>query len=196
MKLKKNINKNIEDKELLKIQRQKEMQSLLFETEAKIPKKNIDREIEKFELRNGKFISKKQAEDYIIDLARKDVDPMFPNSKPFFKLIYKLCEWDNLDPNKFTKPPVVAKWIKQYIYGRFDIKVLPTLLAKDNPIMTGYIKKYKLYQFLNDDGLIMLENYIDEAIEVMKLSNNWYDFEKKYTSLYDLPLQLKINLKK
>ena len=93
---------------------------------------------------------------------------MFPNNNPFFKLMYKLNRWNNLDPNDFTKPPICAIWIKQYIYDRFDREVLPTLLAKENPIISGYVKKYKLFQFLNDEGLLLLEGYINDAIEIMK----------------------------
>jgi hypothetical protein len=69
---------------------------------------------------------------------------------------------------------------------------LPTLLKKENPIISGYIKKYKLFQFLNDEGLLFLERYINQAIEVMKESEDWYDFELKYTSRYNLSVQLKL----
>ena len=128
-----------------------------------------------------------------MELAR-DYRPMFPNSSPFFKLIYKLNDWNHLNPNDFTKPPVCAKWIKQYVYGRFDRETLPSLLAKENPIISGYVKKYKLFQFLNDEGLLLLETYINDAIEVMKISKDWYDFEKKYTKIYNLSVQFKMSL--
>lgn len=53
------------------------------------------------------------------------------------------------------------------------------------------MKKYKLFQFLNDKRLLLLEGYIQDAINVMAESQDWYDFELTYTKLYNLPVQLK-----
>ncbi len=185
-----------EEKVIKKIRDRAERQELLFETESLLPKKEeINKELEKFQLRNGRTTSIKEIKDVIRNLAR-EYQPMFPNSKPFFSLIYKLNGWDSLNPNDFIKPPICAIWIKQFIYGRFDREVLPTLLAKENPLITGYIKKYKLFQFLNDEGLVYLEKYINDMIEVMKISKDWDDFEIKYTKLYPISVQLKLKLRR
>ncbi|WP_111682484.1 P63C domain-containing protein [Winogradskyella tangerina] len=181
-------------KELKELQRKEEIQTLLFRTESLRPQKDYDKELEKIQLRNGTTTSLKEIKDLINDIPREH-ESMFPNEKPFFSLMFYLNEWNDLNPHNFIKPPICAKWIKQYIYGRFDREVLPTLLKKENPIIAGYIKKYKLFQFLNDDGLMLLEGYINDAIEVMKISKNWYDFELKYTKLYTLSVQLKLKLK-
>ncbi|WP_421824871.1 P63C domain-containing protein [Flagellimonas oceanensis] len=183
------------DKSLKEIHDINERQELLFKTESLLPQKNDDREFEKFMLRNGTSTSIKEVKDVINELAR-EYQPMFPNKKPFFTLMYKLNGWTDLNPHSFIKPPVCALWIKQFIYGRFDREVLPTLLAKENPLITGYIKKYKLFQFLNDKGLIYLEQYINEMIAVMKISRDWEDFENKYTKLYSISIQLKLNFNK
>ena len=106
--------------------------------------------------------------------------------------MYKLNGWDHLNPKDFIKPPCVALWIKQYIYGRFEKEVLPTLLQKDNPFIEGDMRKYKLFQFFNDEGIILLEGYIQDAINVMETSKDWYDFELKYTAVYKLSVQLKM----
>jgi hypothetical protein len=188
--IKKHQNKavDIEQKKLLE---QQERQELVFGADALLPKKSVDKELEIFQLRGGLEFTIKGVKDIISELARPYF-PMFPNSKPFFKLMYKLNGWDNLNPNDFIKPPCIALWIKQYIYGRFSKEVLPTLLQKDNPFLDGYIKRYKLFQFLNDEGLLLLEGYIKDAIKVMETAKDWYDFELKYTALYKLSVQLKI----
>ncbi len=183
---------NIE--ELEKLRKKGEIQNLLFETESLIPVREDDRELEKFQLRNGTTTSIKEVKDLIRDLAR-EYEPMFPNNKPFFSLMYKLNKWNDLNPNNFIKPPICAIWIKQYIYGRFDREILPTLIKRENPLIAGYIKKYKLFQFLNDEGLLMLEGYINDAIRIMKTSRDWNDFEVKYTKLYTISYQLKLKLK-
>jgi hypothetical protein len=180
----------VPDKELKRILDKDEQSQLLFNTEALIPQRPYDVEQEIHQLQNGREFTIKQVKEIISEIAR-EYSPMFPNDKPFFKLMYKLRGWDHLNPNEFIKPPVVSTYIKKYIYARFNKEILPTLLAKDNPLVSGYVKKYKLFQFLNDDGLILLEQYIQEAINVMEGAKDWYDFELKYTQLYQLSVQLK-----
>lgn len=189
--LKPSKNQEVPDRELKKILDKDEQSRLLFNTEALIPHRPYSVEQEIHQLQNGRQFTIKEVKEVISDMTR-EYSPMFPNSKPFFKLMYKLCGWDHLNPNEFIKPPVVSIYIKKYIYARFTNEVLPTLLAKDNPLVSGYIKKYKLFQFLNDDGLMLLEQYIQEAITVMEDAKDWYDFELKYTGLYNLSVQLKL----
>ncbi len=178
------------DKEIKKALELQEKQALLFGADALLPQKSFDKELEKYQLRNGLKFTLKEVKDLINDLAG-EYSPMFPNDKPFFKLMYKLCGWNHLDPTDFIKPPCCGLYIKQYIYARFPKDILPTLLAKDNPLIGGYIKKYKLFQFLNEQGLLLLEGYIQDAMNVMETAKNWYDFELKYTKLYKLSVQLK-----
>ncbi len=194
MENKKKDSENIFKKyELQIIRDRQERQELLFRTEKLVRKPSVDRDIEQFELRSGRLTSLKNERDVIQNIVGR-YNPMFPNSIPFFSLMYKLNGWNHLDPNSFNKPPICANWIKQYIYGRFDSAVLPTLLKMENPILYGHVKKYKLFQFLNDNGLLLLELFINEAIYVMMDSKNWYDFELKYSSKYDLSVQLKLPL--
>jgi len=190
-KNKNNLQESKPDVELKRILDQKEREQLLFNAELLLPKKSFDKDLEIYQLQSGVQFSNKSLQDLIKSIA-SEYEPMFPNSKPFFKLMYKLCKWDKLDPNKFIKPPVVAIYIKKYIYARFKGDVLANLLVIDNPLVSGYIKKYKLFQFLTPQGLFLLEGYIQDAIDVMKTCTTWYEFELKYTKLYDLPVQLKL----
>ncbi|MFC6100319.1 P63C domain-containing protein [Olivibacter domesticus] len=183
-------NQEAPDKELKKVRDKDEQSLLLFNTEALISHRPDNVEEEIHQLQNGRQFTIKEVKDIISDMAR-EYSPMFPNSKPFFKLMYKLSGWNHLNPNDFIKPPVVATYIKKYIYARFKKDVLPILLAKDNPLVSGYVRKYKLFQFLNDEGLLLLEQYIQEAIDVMQDAKDWYDFELQYTAKYELSVQLK-----
>jgi len=179
------------DKESKKILEQQERQGLVFGADALLPKKSIDKEIEKHQLRSGREFSIKEVKDLITELAQP-YSPMFPNQKPFFKLMYKLCGWDHLNPNDFIKPPCVALWIKQFIYARFSTEILPKLQEKENPFISGYVRKYKLFQFLSDDGQRQLEGFIEDAIKVMEICKSWYEFEIKYGKLYKLSIQQKM----
>lgn len=174
------------------LRNQQERLDLLFKADELLPKKSIDKELEKFQLYSGKEVSLHEI-SMILSEAAQEYSPMFPNNKPFFKLMYGLLGWDHLDPNKFQKPPCVALYIKQYIYARFDRRILPTLLRKENPYVSGHIRKYKLFQFLNKEGQKMMERFIEEAMSVMRESKNWRDFELKYSKKFYLSIQLKLS---
>lgn len=179
------------DKGTKKLTKQEEQQQLLFKADALLPEKSFVIELEKYQLQNGLEFTLKEVNDLVISHPR-DYYPMFPNKKPFFSLMYKLCGWKHLDPKRFIKPRVVSVYIRKYIYSRFHKDLLPTLLNIENPIIIRYIKKYKLFQFLNDEGIEFMETIIQQAIDVMEVSKDWYDFELKYTKLYNLPVQMRL----
>ncbi len=166
------------ENEIKKIHDLSEQEGLIFKADALLPQPSIDKELEIHYLQNGKAFTIKGQRELINSFANKECDPMFPNKIGFFKVMYKLNKWDHLDPEDFIKPPIVAVWIKQYIYGRFSPDVLPTLLEMDNPLIHGYIKKYKLYQFFNEEGLVMMEGVIHDMIrdmeESLSLGESWF----------------------
>lgn len=184
----KETNKRInefEKSEIQRIQEQQEQLSLFRNADALLPDRSSIIKREQFELENG-FVG--TVDDLMAMLHKKprNIDPMFPYKIPFFKLIFKLNGWHNRSYTEFIKPPIVGRIIRQFIYKRFPENILPTLLELPNPILFGYVKKYKLYQYLTDDGLRMLEKFISDAIEVMKVSSDWRAFETTYCELYDL----------
>ncbi len=179
----------IADQEIKKIQDAQERQGLIFGADAFLPQTTVDKDLEIIELRNDTKITLRQVKD-LLGAAVADYLPVFPNTNPFFKLMFKLNKWDG-DPTAFLKPVPCATYIKRYIYGRFDQDLLPTLLQQVNPVISGHIKKFKLFQFLNEDGRALLESYVDDAVNVMKDSKDWFDFEDKYTKKYNLIVQLR-----
>jgi hypothetical protein len=182
---------NVSDEKLKEILKQQEQQELQFGADSLLPQRPLDKKLEIHSLSSGKLFTIKGIED-LITSAANEYFPMFPNSNPFFKTMFKLCGWNDLNPNDFVKPHIVAYYIKKYIYGRFDREVLPTLMKKDNPLVKWHIRKYKLSQFLKEEGLILMEGYIQDANRVMEVSKDWYDFELRYTSEFKLSVQLKI----
>jgi hypothetical protein len=140
---------------------------------------------EEFELRSGKKLSLKKVID-VISSTRQPYDPKFPNAIPFFKEMYRLLGWIDKDPNKYGKPNIVGKYLKEIIYSRFNSEVLSTLQTLAMP---GAIRRDKFFQYLNEEGIHLLEQYRDEAIKLMKSCESWYEFRVKYGKLYKLPVQ-------
>lgn len=191
----KNYKKNAPETKVIETDRYELPQLLISLTEEKVNKKGTDEQLERrhqiIELMSGKLVDLTKLTD-LLNAAPGTYEPMFQNAKPFFKLMYKLNGWNHLNPNDFIKPPCVSLWIKKYVYARFGSDVLPSLLGRENPILFGYVRRYKLFQYFNESGRILLEEVIDQMIEVMKVSKDWYDFELRYTKLYRLPVQLKL----
>ena len=144
-----------------------------------------EREEEQFELLSGKKISIKQIKDFVTAI-RQPYTPQFPNSVPFFKEMYKLLGWSDKDPNEYIKPTIVGNYLNELIYDRFDRDVLPALQVLAMP---DGIRIAKFFQFLNEEGLVKLQQYRDEAIALMKECNTWYEFRKKYGENYHLTVQ-------
>lgn len=140
---------------------------------------------EEFELRNGVKLSLKKIEN-ILSAVRQPHAAKFPNAIPFFKEMYRLLGWTEKDPNKFGKPSIIGKYLKDLIYARFHSNVLPALQTLAMP---GGIRRDKFYQYLNEEGVRRLEQYRDEAINLMKSCESWYEFRVKYGKLYKLPVQ-------
>lgn len=114
--------------------------------------------------------------------------PMFPNNIPFFSEIARLSEV-KFDPTEYIKPAFVGEIVCEVIYGRFDKSILPALRAL-NPAYTNGIRPQKLYHYLTVEGLALLEQYRDEAIDVMKSCSTIYEFRKKLFQQYGVPYQI------
>lgn len=124
----------------------------------------------------------------IVSGNASDYLPMFPNNIPFFSEINRLSDI-KFDPTEYIKPLFVGEIICAIIYGRFDKSVLPTLRAV-NPAYTNGIRPRKLYHYLTPEGLALLAQYRDEAIEVMKSSSTMYEFRQKLYKQYGVPYQM------
>lgn len=95
----------------------------------------------------------------------------------FYKLIFKLNGWDFDDESIKKRPPIVGKWTNEIIYARFPQGVLKQIQEK-NPINEKGHRKYKNYNLLTEEiGLQSLQEYISNAIFLMKVSSNWRKFK-------------------
>ncbi|GAB3637299.1 hypothetical protein GCM10027422_28890 [Hymenobacter arcticus] len=117
-----------------------------------------------------------------------DYEPMFPNDIPFFSEINRLSD-EKFDPIVYIKPIFVGKILREIIYGRFDKSVLPALRAV-NPAFTNGIRPRKLYHYLTPEGIVLLEQYRDEAIKVMETCSTMYEFRQKLFQQYGVPYQI------
>lgn len=149
-------------------------------------------ESEKIELRSGRIISRLEIKQFVTSL-KQPYTARFPNDNPFFKNMFRLHpKLINRDPNKFEKPYLAGRLLKQLTYDRFriefSIEVLPTLIVLAMP---GGVRLYKCHEFLTPDGAVHFTRFISEANEMMEKFDDlqWYAFKKEYSSKYKLPFQ-------
>ncbi|AHM62346.1 hypothetical protein D770_20485 [Flammeovirgaceae bacterium 311] len=159
-----------------------------FAEEARLRKKK--REEETIELHSGVKISISQINE-LLTAQRQPYSPKFPNSSAFFSEIYRLNAWKDLNPNDYIKPPIVAVWINEIIYGRFTKEVLRALQVL-NPASPIGLRLYKHFQFLNEEGQARVIQYRDEAIALMKTCSTWYEFRIKLHTEYGVAYQIKM----
>lgn len=170
----------------------KELQkSILFLTEKKVNDKftdeSIDKELLKIELRGGKHLNLTELHEVISKTVREYEVRFYSD---YYLQTFRLNGWEIPENGVIkTKPSIVAKWTKEIIYGRFHTEVLPKLEFL-NPCVVNGVRRHKHHQFLNDKGLEKLNQYIDEAVDLMKKCSSWYEFRVKMFEGYGVEYQM------
>jgi hypothetical protein len=182
--------------ELQNEQRSVEMQSVLelFTREADEDAaaahaaRTLSREHEVFERINGIQTSVYEINQRI----NKIIEDLPQNHEPKFRLFFaalgKLAGWTEEQINSYHKPPLAAQTINSVIYGRFPKDVIQHIHRK-NPYIKWCTRLHKNYLFLSEDGIILLERFIHDAVTVMRKSTTVYDFRVKHAEEFGSAFQ-------
>lgn len=166
------------------------VQQLLKGPKSKIRNKysdeNLDRQNEIIKLIGGSTISLRKLSDFI-EKSKQMYVPIFPQE--FYSEIDRLNGWVRSNETKHQKPPIVGRWTKELIYGRFPKDILP-VIEQLNPYMGFGIRLDKHFQWLTAGAKSQLELFIKQSIDLMRVSNTWYEFKFKYCKKYNLTLQI------
>lgn len=148
------------------------------------------RDEEEIELRSGEKISVALINNFVTAL-RQPYDPVFPNSIPFYKEIFRLNGWDHLNPSDFIKPAIVGNWTVEILYSRLGKDVFPAISVL-NPALSNGIRIHKCFQFLTEGGRAKFIRFRDEAIELMKKCSGWIEFRRLLFQEHGVPYQANI----
>ncbi|MCF0065102.1 P63C domain-containing protein [Dyadobacter chenwenxiniae] len=182
------MGKQKEDTQSLSEKSQLRLQ-LLTGPDLKISKET-ETEKDVIELLSGSKIDlKKRAEELRKFLAKSKQRYEKAFTKDFYKQINRLNGWAISEDKTYQKPPIVARFTIEIIYRRFPKDILPALQHL-NPYVVFGLRKFKHFQWLNDEGRILLEGYIEEATTMMETCKTWYEFRVKYSQTYNVPFQL------
>jgi hypothetical protein len=178
---------------LLKIEDKQNLQQLIIQlteqrVENKFSDKSLDNQLDKIKLLSGVEISIKEIEGVIA--ANLETYPSKFHQEYFIEM-YRINNWKDKNPKDYFKPLIVGKYINETIYSRFNKDVLPTL-QQLNPYVGFSIRMHKHYQFLNEAGIAQLENFISDAIRIMKTCDTQYEFRVKLFNEFAVPYQIQL----
>ncbi|RRN77191.1 hypothetical protein EIM50_20875 [Pseudoxanthomonas sp. SGD-10] len=155
--------------------------------EAAFRKKlKIDSEV--FELQNGVKTT--------IALEREKIRKVtedFPQAhdskfSEFFPALGKIAGWTEEEMKSYHKPRIAPAIIRTLIYDRFPKDVMQHIQSR-NPYIKWLTRLHKHYLFLNDEGILLLEKFIDDAVTLMRESNSVYEFRKKHAEKFGTGFQ-------
>jgi hypothetical protein len=150
-------------------------------------KRKEKKDAEVFELLGGQKTSVAEL-SRLVTSSRSPYEPLFPNTKDFWKEIFRLNPHFTSDPTEYVKPAIVGKWVCELIYNRYIKEVLPAVRTYNLAIGNGFWF-YKHFQFLTPEAKNMLEHFRDDAIRLMQTCSTWLEFRKKYLAAYGIVYQ-------
>ncbi|HFK1424868.1 P63C domain-containing protein [Bacillus albus] len=104
----------------------------------------------------------------------------------FYRELYRLYDWTQLDPNDYKRPQIIGKFTNEFIYGQFPTNVQAFMKEKSR-VTSKDNKQYKIkyYRFLNKEvGLVELDSQIRLVLGIMRLSDSISDFSQKYYTAF------------
>ncbi|MBF9252165.1 hypothetical protein I2I11_02555 [Pontibacter sp. 172403-2] len=145
--------------------------------------KSFDKKNLTYELINGRRTSvneERETQKRIVSELRKNLEPRFSE---YLQAFGDLMGWTEEQRKKYRKPTPTAKVINTIIYNRFPGGVLQHIHAK-NPYIKWCLRRYKNYYFLSEDGVLLLEKFIYDAVKLMRECTSLYEFRIKHAAQY------------
>jgi hypothetical protein len=152
----------------------------------KSSKEEQEKEFERLALLGASQIFIENVKNFVL-FSAKAHQVTFPQA--FYKEMFRLKGWKIQGANIYRKPWLVAKYTIEVIYGRFTKDIIMAIQLQ-NPYVGSGIRRFKHFQYLNEAGQKKLEQFIDEAVELMRDSSNWYEFRVKMFQKYGVPYQM------
>lgn len=134
--------------------------------ERQFENKKLDDSNLRFELISNRVTTIK--EEWARRLTFTSGEPIVrePKFREFFKALGDLDNWTEEERKRYPKPPIAPKIINK-LYERFPPSVKRHFQEK-NPYFKWFIREYKNYYFLDKDGMVIMEEFIGDAILLME----------------------------
>lgn len=137
--------------------------------DATLDKENEKRFLAEFRLNNPRLAP------YIGDL--QPYVKTFP--REFYEQIYRLHGWAITPESLRNRPGIVGAWTIELIYKRFPSGMVEELRSRNPRTSSGELL-HKHFQLLTTEGLDKLNEFIQEAIDMMKSCAYWSQFMSQF----------------
>ncbi|WBO84484.1 P63C domain-containing protein [Hymenobacter yonginensis] len=97
----------------------------------------------------------------------------------FYQEIYRLHGWPTDPENLRRRPGIVGAWTIELIYDRFPKGMVSEIRTRNPRTMSGE-RLHKYFQFLTEDGAVMLDQFIQEAVTLMRGCSSWSQFKNVF----------------
>ncbi|MFA5409488.1 MAG: P63C domain-containing protein [Bacilli bacterium] len=166
-----------------------ELFTKVADKEAKLAffKKQIE-ESQPIELQNGKTTSILEERNRYRKIF-EDIPQVYePKFSRFFDEFGKMMGWSEEKLKVYHKPHIVPQTINEVVYSRFPKEVVLHIQTK-NPYIKWCTRAHKNYLFLSEDGILLLERFIDDAVCIIQESTSYYDFRMKHAKRFGTGFQ-------
>lgn len=166
------------------IERQSIIDGIFEETKSLTEKQVSNKNKNKPEIIN--LISGKQLNLSVLASEIQKHPPQF--FQEFYDEIYRVYQLKG-NPKDWRKEKICADLTIQCVYSRFKKDVLPTIQLQNK--YKGYFEReHRYYQFLNADGIIMLQTFINDTLVSLHDSTSEYEFRKLMFDRHGVDRQL------
>jgi hypothetical protein len=159
-------------------------------TPAELKAKNQEDEKLKITLLDNSVTSVFEQKKLVSDL-KQPYKPIFPNENPYYLHAFRLLNLPG-DPKKFIKHKKVRIFTLNTVYKLMPKEVMQELYKK-NPFLIKILRRrYKLFEYLDSDGRMMLLEFRDSINEIANRSADLYEFNKNLFEKHGVMYQLRL----
>lgn len=99
----------------------------------------------------------------------------------YYKEIYRLYGWHNLDPYKPKKPQYVGTFTNKYVWDFFPEDVMSEIRKVNPVVFKKGGRRNRIHQHLTEEiGIKQLDSHLSRLITTMKLSEDLDSFHKNF----------------
>lgn len=104
----------------------------------------------------------------------------------FYKEMFRLKKWEYKGN---AKSPLVGKYTNKFVYDVLPESVLEELKKRNPVIQNKSYRRYRYHQFLTEEtGIPHLDRHLASVITLMRISNNWEEFENLFEKVFSKPI--------
>ena len=109
--------------------------------------------------------------------------------RAYYREMHRLLGLPHDDESLRTHPSIVGRYTNLLIYLRFPNNTLAQL-QRVNPRNENGVRLHRHHQFLSEEGIDLLSQFLDDVVQEMKNHSDWPSFYRAFCIKHSIPVQL------